>query len=120
MRDEMLKGRKEEAELTGMTEQQLPFYDIIIYNAFGEDDVTADNKEAIKSLTIDLVELLKDAISKPNFWKDRDSEIRKLQGELDDMLDFFNVDVISEKHEKISVEIMNLAKKRHQELTGGK
>lgn len=120
MRDDMLKGRKKEAEASGMTEQQLPFYDIIIYNAFGEDSVTKDNTEAIKSLTIDIVELLKDAISKPNFWKDRDSEIRKLQGELDDMLDFFNVDAISEKHEKISVEIMNLAKKRHQELTGEK
>ncbi|WP_430937268.1 type I restriction endonuclease subunit R [Saccharicrinis sp. 156] len=118
MRDDLAKGRQEEAKESGLTEQQLPFYDIIIMNAFGDDKISDEDKEAVKRLVSEVVELLKDAISKPNFWKSRDSEIRKLQGELDDMLDFFEVDAISDKHAKISIEVMNLAKLRHQELTG--
>lgn len=118
MREDLAKGREDEAKESGLTEQQLPFYDIIIMNAFNCDDVVEADSEKIKVLVIELVELLKDAISKPNFWKGRDSEIRKLQGELDDMLDFFEVNAVSSQHEKISLEIMNLARKRHRELTG--
>lgn len=118
MREDLAKGRQEEAKESGLTEQELPFYDIIIMNAFGDKEILDDEKEAVKVLVSEVVELLKDAISKPNFWKSRESEIRKLQGELDDMLDFFDVDAVSSKHEKISIEVMSLAKKRHQELTG--
>lgn len=120
MRDDMAKGRQEETKESGLTEQQLPFYDVIIMNAFDGSNVDEVEKGQIKILVVEVVELLKDAISKPNFWKGRDSEIRKLQGELDDMLDFFEIDAISNQHEKISLEIMNLARKRHQELTGEK
>lgn len=120
MREDLAKGRKDEVKETGLSEQQLPFYDLIIMSAYSENEVSDEDKEAVKTLVIEIVELLKDAISKPNFWKDRDSEIRKLQGELDDMIDFFDKDEVSSIHEKLSVEIMNLAKKRHQELTGEK
>ncbi len=120
MREDLSKGREDEAKETGLTIQQLPFYDIIVFNAFGDNKISFEVKEVIKTLAIDIVELLKDAISKPNFWKDRDSEIRKLHGELDDILDFCSISAISEKHEKISVEVINLARKRHQELTGEK
>jgi len=63
-------------------------------------------------------EELKEAISKPRFWKTRASEIKRLEGEIDDLLDFSGVEKVSAIHEKLSVDIMNLAKRRHEELTG--
>jgi type I restriction enzyme R subunit len=120
MREDMARGRTVEAVESGLSEQELPFYDLILINAFGEEEIDETDIEVIKKLTGEIVELLKDATSKPNFWKDREAEIRKLQGEIDDILDFSGIAEVAEKHERISVEIMNLAKRRHQELTGEK
>lgn len=118
VRDDLDKGRKGENEEKGLSEQELPFFDLILLTTYKEVEITEEDKEAVKALVIEIVSLLKDAINKPNFWKERDAEIRKLQGELDDLLDFCDVDALSANHAKLSVEIMSLAKRRHEELTG--
>ena len=117
VREDLAKGRQGENEEEGLNEQELPFYDFIIFSAFKDEDVTEEEKEALKELAIELVNLLQDAINKPNFWRGRPAEIRKLQGEIDDLLDFLEIEKVSKLHTKLSVEIMNLAKRRHQELT---
>ncbi|TSE08046.1 type I restriction endonuclease subunit R [Aquimarina algiphila] len=119
LRNDLAEGRENENEEPGLSPQELPFFDLIYIEAYDEKEIDADEKEAVKSLTIEVVELLREAINKPNFWKERTSEIRKLQGELDEKLLFTEVEAVSELHEKLSVEIMALAKKRHEELTGG-
>lgn len=117
VRDNLDKGRQGDNEEQGLSEQELPFYDFIIFSAFNDEKLSDEQKEALKALTIQLVNLLQDAIKKPNFWKGRAAEIRKLQGEIDDMLDFSGIDKVAQLHSKLSVELMNLAKRRHQELT---
>ena len=117
VRDDLEKGRKGENEESGLNEQELPFYDFIIFNAYNDEEVSVEQKEKIKALVIKLVSLLRVAIDKPNFWTGREAEIRKLQGDIDDLLDFSDIDSIAKMHSKLSVEIMNLAKRRHQELT---
>lgn len=89
-------------------------------NAYGEQPIDPSEQEKVKKLVVEIVEQLQHAINKPNFWKVRESEIKKLQGELDDMLDFCGIDAVSSNHERVGTEILNLAKKRHQELTGEK
>ena len=116
VRDDLAKGRKGEYEEEGLDEQELPFYDFIIFSAFEDESLTEEEKEALKALTIELVSLLQEAINKPNFWRGRAAEIRKLQGEVEDLLSFTEVDKVSKLHTKLSVELMNLAKRRHQEL----
>jgi type I restriction enzyme R subunit len=116
MRDDMAKGRKGENEESGLTEQELPFYDLVLLNAYEDDTIEESEKEAVKIIVANLVDVLQDAINKPNFWKGRESEIRKLQGEIDDLLDFSGIEALSSIHAKLSTEILNLAKKRHQEL----
>ncbi|PIB32233.1 restriction endonuclease subunit R [Gaetbulibacter sp. 5U11] len=116
VREDLAKGRKSENEEEGLDEQELPFYDFIIFSAFKDEVLTDEEKVALKALTIELVNLLQDAINKPNFWGGRPAEIRKLQGEVEDLLSFNDVDKVSKLHAKLSVEIMNLAKRRHQEL----
>ena len=116
MRADMAKGRKGENEESGLTEQELPFYDLVLLNAYEDDAIEESEKEAVKIIVANLVDVLQDAINKPNFWKGRESEIRKLQGEIDDLLDFSGIEALSSIHAKLSTEILNLAKRRHQEL----
>lgn len=116
LREDLDKGRKGGNEESGLSEQELPFYDFIMITAYDEDPINDTEKEKVKKLVVDLVDVLQDAINKPNFWKGRDSEIRKLQGEIDDLLDFSGVEVLSKIHARLSIEIMSLARKRHKEL----
>lgn len=118
VREDLDKGRQAEAEESGLNEQELPFYDLILLNAFDESQVNEVQKAELKILVRDLIDLLQDAINKPNFWKDRSAEIRKLEGEVDDLLDFSGMSEVSGMHERLSVEVMSLAEKRHNELTG--
>jgi type I restriction enzyme R subunit len=117
VREDLAKGRKGENEEEGLNEQELPFYDFIMFSAFKDEAITQEEKEVLKALTVELVHLLQDAINKPNFWKGRPAEIRKLQGEVEDLISFTEADRVSKIHAKLSVELMNLAKRRHQELT---
>ena len=117
VREDLAKGRQGENEEEGLDEQELPFYDFIIFSAFKDEAITEAEKVALKALTKELVHLLQDAINKPNFWGGRPAEIRKLQGEVEDLISFNDVDKVSKLHAKLSVELMNLAKRRHQELT---
>jgi type I restriction enzyme R subunit len=117
VREDLAKGRQGENEEIGLDEQELPFYDFIIFSAFKEEEITEEEKEVLKELTSELVLLLQDAINKPNFWGGRPAEIRKLQGEVEDLISFSHLDNVSKLHAKLSVELMNLAKRRHKELT---
>ena len=69
----------------------------------------------IKELVIDIVKVLREKVRIPNFWK-KSSEVKKLQGTIDDKLDFCNITALSNKHEKICSDILNLAKKRERDL----
>ncbi len=119
IRDEIVKGRDDQNDF-GLNKQEMPFYDLIIMNVFDKEIPNKENNEILVNLVMELVDKLQDAINKPNFWKQREAEIRKLQGEIDDMLDFSGIEVVSNLKERLSVEILSLAKKRHQELTNNR
>jgi len=117
-REKLDEGRKREAALSDLTDQELPFFDLIMMQTYGDEKLSEEQVAVLKDLTRKIVHQLQDAISKPNFWKQRDSEIRKLQGELADDLDFCEIKEISIQYERLSIEIMTLARARHKELTG--
>lgn len=117
-REKLEEGRLREVALSDLTEQELPFFGLIMMQTYGDEKVPQEQEAIIKDLTRKIVHQLQDAISKPNFWKQRDSEIRKLQGELADELDFCSIKAISSQYERLSIEIMTLARARHKELTG--
>lgn len=117
VRADLEKGRKGDNEEEGLNEQELPFYDFINFTVFQDETISEEEKVALKALTVELVKTLQEATNKPNFWKGRAAEIRKLQGEVEDLISFSNLEKVSKMHAKLSVELMNLAKRRHQELT---
>jgi len=103
------------------------FYRNIVNNAFKKkknttEDATRDTADLyveseteIKNLVIEIVGLLRERLKMPNFWK-RSSEVKKLQGEIDDKLDFSGIEEITTKHERICADILSLAEKREYDL----
>ena len=63
-----------------------------------------------------LVEILQDAIDIIDFWK-KPMEVKKLRGNIDTEILLANIPDLNQKHERIAVEIVRLAEKRHGELT---
>lgn len=51
-----------------------------------------------------------------DFWK-KPIEVKRLRGNIDTEILLSNVPELVEKHERIAVEIVKLAEKRHVELT---
>jgi len=105
------------------------FYRNIVNNAFPKKNNDTDtkisddavffgvNEMEVKKLVIDIVDLLREKLHIPNFWK-RSSEVKKLQGEIDDKLDFSGIGGITDKHERICADILSLAEKREHDLKG--
>lgn len=114
LHNDIANGTRED-EVEGLNEQELPFYGLILMHT--EDyTYTIEEKEELKKLVKKLIVILQDAINKPDFWTTRESEIRRLRGIIDDEFDFCIIEIISQRHELLSTETLNLARRRHQEL----
>ena len=65
-----------------------------------------------------IVELLQETIGIIDFWNNP-AEQKRLRGELNKLLLMADIPQISENFERLAVEIMKLAKNRHDELLKG-
>jgi len=63
-----------------------------------------------------IVETLQGTIDIIDFWK-KAIEVRKLRGNIDTEILLSNIAQLTAKHERIALEIVKLAEKRHHELT---
>lgn len=91
LRREALAGRTEVVE--GLTKEATTFYDYVVQIAFDGGELPQAYQQPMKKLMTRIVETLQDTIDIIDFWK------------------------LSAKHERIAVEIVKLAEKRHEELT---
>lgn len=127
LRTEMKRKNRDVTE--GLDAIEDIFYRNIVNNAFpkknnGTDTTISDDavffgahEIEVKNLVIEVVELLREKLQIPNFWR-RSSEVKKLEGEIDDKLDFSGIKGISNKHERICADILSLAEKREHDLKG--
>ena len=60
--------------------------------------------------------MLQDTIDIIDFWK-KPLEVKRLRGNIDTEILLANIPQLADKHERIAVEIVKLAEKRHAELT---
>ena len=63
-----------------------------------------------------VVELLQNSIGIIDFWK-KPIEVKRLRGNINTEILLANIPQLAEQHERIAVEIVKLAEKRHEELT---
>jgi type I restriction enzyme R subunit len=113
LRREAIEGRTEAAE--GLTKEATTFFDYVLQLAFDGREAPVEHRASLKALTLRIVELLQNTIDVLGFWK-KSIEVRKLRGNIDTEVLLADIPALSEKHERIAVEIVKLAEKRHQEL----
>jgi type I restriction enzyme, R subunit len=114
LREEALAGRKDVAE--GLTKETTTFYDYVLQLAFDGRDAAVEYRQPLKNLMIRIVELLQETIDIIDFWR-KPIEVKKLRGNIDTEILLSNIPPLAERHERIAVEIVKLAEKRHKDLT---
>jgi type I restriction enzyme, R subunit len=113
LRKEVREGRIEAAE--GLTKEATTFYDYVLQLAFDGGELPAEQRASLKKLMLRIVELLQNTIDVLDFWK-KPIEVKKLRGDIDTEILLADIPALSAKHERIAVEIVKLAEKRHEEL----
>lgn len=102
----------------GMSKETTTFYDYIVALSFPDGGVPAESKTAIKALMEQVVDQLQESIGSIDFWQNPDKQ-KKMRSELKRCVLLSGVDELKQNRERIAVEIMKLAKNRHDELLKG-
>ena len=114
LRKEALAGRT--TAVDGLTREATTFYDYAVQLAFENEEVPVIHRQKLKKLISGIVEMLQGTIGIIDFWK-KPIEVKKLRGNIDTEILLTEIPQLIEKHERIAVEIVKLAEKRHRELT---
>lgn len=114
IRNEAMAGRTDVIE--GLSKEATTFYDYVVQLAFGGDVVPPDSHAPLKKLMARIVDILQGTIDIIDFWK-KPIEVKNLRGNIDTEILLANIPQLTAKHERIAVEIVKLAEKRHGELT---
>jgi type I restriction enzyme R subunit len=114
LRDEAVAGRVDAKE--GLTKEETTFYDFATQLVYPDGVIPLEDHEPLKKLLQRIVSLLQDTIGVIDFW-DKAIEVKKLRGNLDTEILIANIPALVEKHERVAIEIIKLAEKRHKELT---
>lgn len=113
LRSETAAGRKD--VIDGLTKEETTFYDYIVQLAFGEDRPPKNIEQKLKPVMAQVVGALQGTIGIIDFWNNP-VEQKRLRGELSDIILMADIPELSARVERLAVEIMKLAKNRHNEL----
>ena len=113
LRKEAVEGRTE--AIDGLTKEATTFHDYVVQLSFDGSEIPPEARQPLKSLMSRIVELLQDTIDVLDFWK-KPIEVKKLRGNIDTEILLANIPALTAKHERIAVEVVKLAEKRHKEL----
>lgn len=113
LRKEALEGRAE--AIGGLSKEASTFYEYVVQLAFDGGEIPREARAPLKQLMSHIVEMLRDTIDVLDFWK-KPIEVKKLRGNIDTEILLANVPALNEMHERIAVEIVKLAEKRHETL----
>ena len=114
LREEVLAGRKDAIE--GLTKEATTFYEYVLQLSFDGQEAPAEYRKLLKNLMARIVEILQETIDIIDFWK-KPIEVKRLRGNIDTEILLSNIPQLVERHERIAVEIVKLAEKRHKDLT---
>ena len=98
----------------GLTKEAATFYDYVTQLAFNNGDVPAEHRQRLKELVTRVVEILQQTIGIIDFWN-KPIEVKKLRAKIDTEILLANIPQLTARHERIAVEIVKLAEKRHAE-----
>ncbi len=110
------EGRQEGED--GMSREATTFYQHIANEAFPEGKVTAEAKPKIRKLMESIVEALQGDIGSIDYWQNAGKQ-KDTRSKIKTALTLTEISELKEKRERIAIEIMKLAKNRHDELLKG-
>ena len=116
LRVEAASGRSENIE--GLDKEATTFYAHVVDLAFGKEGVPSGQTAKMKGLMKNIIELLQETIGIIDFWNNSDEQ-KRLRGELNKILLIADIPEITANYEWLAVEILKLAKNRHDELLKG-
>lgn len=102
--------------MEGLTREASTFYDYVVQLAFGTGEVPVEERHRLKELMTRIVDILQRTIHIIDFWK-KPMEVKRLRGNIDTEILLTEIPQLADRHERIAVEIVKLAEKRHSELT---
>lgn len=115
LRTVAVEGRKQGEE--GMSKEATTFFEHIANEAFG-GTVPDSAKAKMKELMESVVDVLQHSIGSIDFWQNSDKQ-KRVRSEIKTALTLTGIDELKLNRERIAVEIMKLAKNRHDELIKG-
>ena len=111
-----IEGRKQGEE--GMSREATTFFEHIANEAFDNGEVPVDAKPKMKALMEAIVETLQHSIGSIDFWHNSDKQ-KKTRSEIKTALTLTGITELKQNRERIAIEVMKLAKNRHDELLKG-
>lgn len=116
IRNQAASGRQDGED--GMSREATTFYQHIANEAFENGDVPESSKPAMVTLMEGIVEALQDDIGSIDYWNNSDKQ-KRTRSEIKRALMQTGITELKERRERVAVEIMKLAKNRHDELLKG-
>lgn len=113
LRKEALEGRKTGEE--GMSKEATTFYAHIANEAFEGGKVPSNAKGIMKVLMESIVDILQDSIGSIDFWNNPDKQ-KRIRSDIKTALTLTGIIELKKNRERVAIEIMKLAKNRHDEL----
>ena len=113
LRTEAIAGRRQGKD--GMSKEASTFFDHIVQVGFASGAVHVADKDKFKELMEEVVEILQETIGSIDFWQDPDKQ-KRVRGQIKTEIAKTGIEELKQNRERVAVEIMKLAKNRHDEL----
>jgi type I restriction enzyme R subunit len=116
LRAEAVAGRQEGED--GLSREASTFYEHIIQVGFSRGSIDEVDKPKFKTLIESIVEILQETIASIDFWQNPDKQ-KRVRGMLKTEITKADIEELKQNRDRVAIEIMKLAKNRHEELTRG-
>lgn len=113
LRTEAIQGRKQGEK--GMSREATIFYEHIASQAFEDGEVPVDDKAKMRVVMQAIVEDLQSSIGSIDFWSNPNKQ-KKTRSKIKTALTLTAITELKTNRERIAIEIMKLAKNRHDSL----
>ena len=113
LRQEAAAGRQQGEE--DMSREATTFYEYVAQLGFANGSVSDADKPAFKALMECTVEILQETIASIDFWHNPDKQ-KRVRGLIKNEIAKTGIEELKLNRERVAVEVMKLAKNRHDEL----
>ena len=113
LRNVAISGRQKGED--GMSKEATTFYEHIVKVGFSNGSIDDGDKPKFKALMETIVDILQETIASIDFWQNPDKQ-KRVRGLIKTEITKVGIDELKQNRERVAIEIMKLAKNRHDEL----